>query len=130
MKTSLGKNNLEEYVSLIYAPLEKTDLAVENNSWYSHKALEGHLNHEKKTDLVLIDGPGAWQPENKLSRYTAVPFLINKLADNFAVYLDDTNRKGEQKIISLWKKKYNLDFIRINSKSSVCIKGNKLNTIL
>ncbi len=130
MKSNISKNGLEEYVRLIYAPLEKTNLAVENNSWYSVKALEEKITSAVKIDLALIDGPGAWHPEIKLSRYTAVPFLINKLADNFSVYLDDSNRKGEQKIIKMWKKKYNLDFNRINSKSSVCIKGNKLNTIL
>jgi hypothetical protein len=130
MKDNISKNGLEEYVLLIYAPLEKTNLAVENNSWYSVKALEEHIPSDVKIDLALIDGPGAWRPEIKLSRYTAVPFLINKLADNFSVYLDDANRKGEQKIINFWKKKYNLDFNKINSKSSVCIKGNKLNTIL
>ena len=130
MKSSINKNDLEEYVSFIYAPLEKTKLSVENNSWYSVKVLDEHIPSDVKIDLTLVDGPGAWRSEIKLSRYTAVPFLINKLADNFSVYLDDSNRKGERKIINLWKKKYNLDFNKINSKSSVCIKGNKLNTIL
>ncbi len=130
MKSNISKNSLEEYIKLIYAPLEKTDLALENNSWYSIKVLDEHITSDLKIDLALVDGPSAWRPEIKLSRYTAIPYLINKLADNFSIYLDDSNRKGEQKIISLWKKKYNLNFNKINSKSSVCIKGNKLNTIL
>jgi hypothetical protein len=79
--------------------------------------------------LAIVDGPGAWKPEIRLSRYTALPFLINKLAKNFSIYLDDINRKGEKQVLSLWKKKYTMKFEKINDTSAVFIKGKKLNTI-
>lgn len=129
VKSSLIKNNLEEHVNLIYAPLEKTSLALENNSWYSIKTLSENINNDLKFSLAIVDGPGAWKPEIRLSRYPALPYLINKLAENFSIYLDDINRKGEKKILSLWQKKYSMKFEKINDTTAVFIKGKKLNTI-
>ena len=129
LKSYLMKNNLQEHVNLIYAPLEKTNLALENNSWYSINALSENINKDLKFSLVIVDGPGAWKPEIRLSRYPAVPYLLNFLADNFSIYLDDMNRKGEKKILSLWQKKYSMNFEKINDTTAVYIKGKKLNTI-
>ena len=129
MKSCISKNNLQEQVNLIYAPLEKTNLALENNSWYSIKSLSEKINKDLKFSLAIVDGPGAWKPEIRLSRYPAVPYLINFLADSFSIYLDDINRKGEKKILSLWQKKYSMKFEKINDTTAVFIKGKKLNTI-
>ena len=129
MKSFILKNNLQEHVNLIYAPLEKTNLALENNSWYSVKSLSENINNDLKFSLAIVDGPGAWKPEIRLSRYPAVPYLINFLADNFSIYLDDINRKGEKEILSLWQKKYSMRFEKINDTTAVFIKGKKLNTI-
>jgi len=49
---------------------------------------------------------------------------------NFSIYLDDTNRKGEKEVMSLWDQKYKLRFERINNTAVFCSNGNKLNTIL
>jgi hypothetical protein len=129
MKSFILKNNLQEHVNLIYAPLEKTSLALENNSWYSIKTLSENINNDLKFSLAIVDGPGAWKPEIRLSRYPAFPYLINFLSDNFSIYLDDINRKGEKKILSLWQKRYYMKFEKINNTTAVFIKGNKLNTI-
>jgi hypothetical protein len=123
------ENNLQEHVNLIYAPLEKTNLALENNFWYSIKTLSENINEASKFSLVIVDGPGAWKPEISLSRYPAVPYLLNFLEDNFSIYLDDINRKGEKEILSLWQKKYSMEFEKINDTAVVFIKGKKLNTI-
>ena len=130
MNSFVVTNDLTQHVVLMYAPLEKTELATGNNSWYSTKILDEKINTDLKFNLVIVDGPGAWKPEIQLSRYTAVPYLINKLAENFSIYLDDSNRKGEKKIIDLWQKKYKLKFSQINDTTSVSTKGNNLNTIL
>jgi hypothetical protein len=129
IKSYLTKNNLREHVNLIYAPLEKTNLALENNSWYSINSLSEKLNKDLKINLAMIDGPGAWRPEIRSSRYPAVPYLLNFLDDNFSIYLDDINRKGEKKILNLWQKKYSMKFEKINNTAALYIKGKKLNTI-
>ena len=130
MESYIVKNNLKEHIDLIYAPLEKTSLALKNNSWYSLTALNKKISDNLKFDLAIIDGPGAWKPEIRFSRYTAVPYLINKLTNNFSIYLDDVNRRGEKKIMSLWNKNYKMKFARINNTSAVCIKGSKSNIII
>jgi len=125
----LSRNDLQKNVKIIYAPLESSDLALGDNLWYSMQALNNGISKESKFSLAFIDGPAAWKPKIRLSRYTAVPYLINFLAEEFSIYLDDTNRKGEKEVLSLWHQKYNLKFEQINDTSAVCIKGNKLNTI-
>ena len=125
----LSRNDLQKNVKIIYAPLESSDLALGDNLWYSMQALNNGISKESKFSLAIIDGPAAWKPKIRLSRYPAIPYLINFLAEEYSIYLDDTNRKGEKEVFSLWHQKYNLKFEQINDTSSVCIKGNKLNTI-
>ena len=125
----LSRNDLQKNVKIIYAPLESSDLALEDNLWYSMQALNNGISKESKFSLAIIDGPAAWKPKIRLSRYPAIPYLINFLAEEYSIYLDDTNRKGEKEVFSLWHQKYNLKFEQINDTSAVCIKGNKLNTI-
>jgi len=125
----LSRNDLQKDVKIIYAPLENNDLVLEDNLWYSMQALNNGISKESKISLAIIDGPAAWKPKIRLSRYPAIPYLINFLAEEYSIYLDDTNRKGEKEVFSLWHQKYNLKFEQINDTSAVCIKGNKLNTI-
>lgn len=129
MNSFLTRNNLKKYVNMIYAPLKENSLALENNLWYSEQVLNENISSDFKFDLAIIDGPAAWKPKIRLSRYPAVPYLINFLSEKFSIYLDDINRRGEKKIISIWDQKYKLKFDRINNTSAVCINGNKLNTI-
>jgi hypothetical protein len=125
----LKQNGLESFVNIIYAPLEKNNLALENNLWYSMEVINKVLSNESKFSLVIIDGPGAWQPKLRLSRYPAVPFLINSFAEEFSIFLDDTNRKGEKEIMDLWHQKFDIKFEQINQTSSMCVRGKKLNII-
>ncbi len=129
IKSFLLRNDLQNYVKIIYAPLQKNSLALDNNMWYSDQVLKENINSDIKFNLAIIDGPEAWKPKIRFSRYPAVPYLINILSDEFSIYLDDANRRGEKKIMNLWNNKYNLKFERINDTSAVCIKGKKFNTI-
>jgi hypothetical protein len=130
IKSFLMKNDLGQNVKLIYAPLAKSDLALENNLWYSVQVLNENISSDFKFSLAIIDGPAAWKPEIRLSRYPAVPYLINFLSGEFSLYLDDVNRKGEKEIISLWDEKYKIKPEQVNTTSAVFTKGNKLNIIL
>jgi hypothetical protein len=125
----LSRNDLHKNVKIIYAPLEKNNLALENNLWYSIGAINKVLSNESKFSLVIIDGPGAWQTKLRLSRYPAVPFLLNSLAEEFSIFLDDTNRKGEKEIMDLWHQKFDITFEQVNQTSAMCVRGKKLNTI-
>ncbi|NWG29105.1 MAG: hypothetical protein HXY48_11305 [Ignavibacteriaceae bacterium] len=129
MKSYLSTYGLEKFVNLVYAPLEKTNLSPENIPWYSIKSLNEQLSRESRFSLVIVDGPGAWKPETEFSRYPALPYLANSLEDSFSIYLDDTDRKGEKRVLSLWQKELGTKFEKINDTASVFVKGQKLNTI-
>ena len=129
IKSFLSRNVLQKYVNIIHAPLKKNSLALKNNFWYSDQVLQRNISSDSKFDLVIIDGPAAWKQKIRLSRYPAVPYLINILSEEYSIYLDDINRKGEKKIMSLWSHKHKIKFELINDTSAVCIKGNKLNTM-
>jgi len=107
---SLLKNeDLNDSVKVIYAPLTDCHLAIDNNKWYDMEALTKQTEN-KKFDLVIIDGPPAWEAINVKARYPALPFMTNKLAPLFSIYLDDVNRLGEQSILNLWEQKYSYKF--------------------
>ena len=129
LKSFLTRNDLQKYVNIIFAPLKKNSLALENNLWYSDEVLQNNISSDFKFSLAIIDGPAAWKPKIRLSRYPAVPYLVNILSEESSIYLDDTNRKGEKEIMSLWNIKYKIKFEPINDTSAVSIKGKKLNTI-
>ena len=129
LKSFLTRNDLQKYVNIIFAPLKKNSLALENNLWYSDEVLQNNISSDFKFSLAIIDGPAAWKPKIRLSRYPAVPYLVNILSEESSIYLDDTNRKGEKEIMSLWNIKYKIKFEPINDTSAVSINGKKLNTI-
>lgn len=92
-------NGLENYITFIYAPLESVQIDLKNYLWYNLPNME-----DKHFDLLIIDGP----PEVKgtLSRYPALPQLIEHANKNAVVLADDANRPDMQKTLELWKQKF------------------------
>lgn len=101
---------LEDYVKIIYAPLDvvKDEILFKDQKvWYDFKILENELIEIKEFDLVLVDGPfGGSTP---YARYSTIPFLELKLANNYSIFLDDINRIHEMEIVAEWKNKLNCD---------------------
>lgn len=106
--TRITKNNvlnhsLQNVVQVIYAPLKNITIYDKTWLWYDLGFL---TSLEQPIDLLIIDGPpGDLQ---KLSRYPALPLLIDSLSDNALVLLDDSNREDEQEIVKLWKQNFSL----------------------
>lgn len=99
-KKLIKNHGLEEYSTLMYAPLKKVTIDGKSFKWYDTTSLE----LESAIDMLIIDGPiGSLQ---KLSRYPALPKFYEKLAENGVVLLDDGNRQGEKEIVNLWVAKY------------------------
>lgn len=102
IKTDLKKHNLEGIVTFIYAPL--TEIAQEfslpeQKLWYDTKPIDQTLKNQK-IDLVIVDGP--YGKSTPFARYSAVPFIKSKLADQYAVFLDDFRRPDERVILESW----------------------------
>lgn len=110
VQKGLEREGLTDRVTLIHAPLKPTDLALENIPWYDTKAIAQQLSQEQKIDLLLVDGPPAYQENIQYSRYPAVPYFLPSLSNDCTIVIDDINRHGEQEIVKRWEKLLNLDF--------------------
>ncbi len=100
LQSSLDSEGTGGNVNLIRADLESsTSLDSQQCKWYSKSFLEKVL--PKDIDLVIVDGPPF--STGQYSRYCAVPFLKNRLLNDYSIFLDDVFRKGENDILSAWK---------------------------
>lgn len=105
----LQNESIGDEVEIICAPLKESDLAVDGNLWYDVNAVNEQTAY-KKFDMVIIDGPPAWQKGHEKARYPALPYIFNKLDGKFCIYLDDADRSGENTTLQLWQKKYGMEF--------------------
>jgi hypothetical protein len=103
LKEILLKMNLEKFVEIVLSPITNVNDSIsreEQRTWYDSKVLKESLKDILAFDLVIVDGPiGTTTP---YARYSAIPFLKEKLSDEFSVFLDDTNRADEIEIINDW----------------------------
>ena len=83
------------------APLEPHPLARDDLRWYAQRALRAL---PRRIDLLLVDGPPAFEPEVELSRYPALPALAERLVPDATVVLDDIDRPGELRILEAWER--------------------------
>ncbi|WP_111307927.1 class I SAM-dependent methyltransferase [Confluentibacter sediminis] len=105
----LSNENLDGVVSVLHCPLEECKLALDNNLWYSTEILDS-VTESKTFDMIIVDGPPAWIQSKGRSRYPAFPYMIDKLDENYSIYLDDAMREGEQSIIKLWEEEFLIKF--------------------
>lgn len=105
----LRNEGINEAADILYAPLAETALARDGNLWYDVNILDDRTDGSQ-FDLVIVDGPTAWQTGRELARYPALPYIFGKLSRSFCVYLDDINRPGESSIIQLWQNECKIQF--------------------
>jgi predicted O-methyltransferase YrrM len=105
----LEKEGLTSYVELIHAPLTHRDWKGRSLLWYDELTLRERLRSFTPVDMVLIDGPAAYNQHYGLNRYFAMPFLKDRLAENHCIFLDDANRDGEKQVLDYWKNEYGME---------------------
>lgn len=108
MRNLIALEKLDEIVRIVHAPLISDQRTLPTNQWYDTAIVERELNDV--FDMVIIDGPPAWETQKMEARYQALPFVFPKLAEKSIVYLDDANREGEQRIINRWEKEFSIKF--------------------
>jgi 16S rRNA G966 N2-methylase RsmD len=95
---------LSQFVKCIYVPITNVSDEIslpEQKLWYDTNFLEKEMDNMNNIDLVIVDGPfGGTTP---YARYSAIPFLKNKLNHTFTIFLDDSSRIDESKILNVWK---------------------------
>jgi len=97
-------------IEFIHAPIKETTQFVSTLSpffnWYDTNILENKIGNEE-FDLIIIDGPkGTLCP---FSRFPAIPFLVNHLANSYSLFLDDIDRMHENTILKEWSTILNQD---------------------
>lgn len=98
-RDALDRYGLGQQTTVIHAPLLATPLGDRTFQWYDTKGL-----HNKSIDMLVIDGPpGFIQPH---SRYPAMPRLMDRMAPDCRIYLDDAAREDERELVARWLEEY------------------------
>lgn len=112
-RQELIKQGLQEWATVIDAPLQDYLFAEQTYRWYM-------LNSDiksKKIDMLIIDGPPTHL--NHCARYPVGPLLLPLLNKNAVVFLDDADRSDEQEIIKNWL----AEFPGLHAEKHICEKG-------
>lgn len=94
-RQQLSKQGLDDWATVIDAPLVETDTDIGTQPWYEISKLE-----PTSIDMLVIDGP----PEfiAPLARYPAGPVLFQRLSEKGWVFLDDADRPAEKSCVERW----------------------------
>jgi predicted O-methyltransferase YrrM len=106
VQSNLAAAGLTEIAQIAIAPLEPHPLARDGLQ-YAQRALR---SLPPSIDLLLVDGPPAFEPEIELSRYPALPALAGRLAPDATVVLDDIDRRRELQTLEAWERDHGFHF--------------------
>ena len=87
----LQLEHLDQIARVVHAPLEG------DPPWYRLDEMPDEI------DLLIVDGPPAFESGHGAARAPALARLDDKLVHDAAVILDDIERPGEQQIIATWE---------------------------
>jgi predicted O-methyltransferase YrrM len=103
VREHLAAAGLAETAEVVLAPLEPGA----GLPWYAAEALRWVPD---RIEVLLVDGPPAFDPGMGLSRYPALPVLEPRLAEDAVVFLDDLDRPGEQEVLAAWTRECGFRF--------------------
>lgn len=99
-REALARHGLGDWASVIDAPLTPHELNGCRWMWYDETRLPPGLRPE----VLVVDGPVV--TEGTMTRYPAGPVHFPALADGATVFLDDSNRTDEKKILERWRAEF------------------------
>jgi predicted O-methyltransferase YrrM len=117
----LELHGVEDFATVVHAPLREIDMRGERWLWYD----TSRLPLEEQIDLVVIDGPpGTIGP---MARYPALPLLFEHLEHGATIIVDDANRPDEQRVVERWRQEYReritCDFVALDKGAYVIHKS-------
>ena len=96
----LGLSSNAAIVTAPVAPVKLPIALTGQTKWYDSEALDKAFENISGIDLVIVDGPtGA---TSKYARYSAIPYLKEKLSPDFVIFADDTQRPDEKDMVTEW----------------------------
>ena len=100
---------------VVRAPLGFHPRADGQVGWYDGAALAAGLDAafgSALIDLLVVDGPPAFEAGMGTARVPALPVLWDRLAPGATVVLDDIERPGEQEVLRRWEREFDVVFTR------------------
>jgi Methyltransferase domain len=94
VEEQLRREDLGEIARVHYAPLGGEP------PWYD---LHAGDRLPDKVDLLIVDGPPAFDPRHGNRRAPALSWFKDRLVDGATVILDDIDREGEREVLSGWE---------------------------
>jgi hypothetical protein len=112
LERQLAEEGLGDLVTVVRAPLTGASSPWDDDAvWYDRDLLAAAFAGTS-VDLLIVDGPPAWQAGKGHARYPAAGFFAPVLAADYAIILDDINRGGEQDIMDAWERELSITFER------------------
>lgn len=99
-RTAVDRHRLTAVVDSRLAPLEPLEHHGKAFNWYATESFKDLSD----IDMLVIDGPPA--STGPQARYPALPRVLEHLAPNVTVILDDAHREDEAKIVASWLTDY------------------------
>lgn len=99
----LAQEGLESVARVTLAPLEPHPLAWGGLPWYAQGPLAAALEGAP-VELLLVDGPPAFDEARAHARYPALSAVAPFLAPDAVVVLDDVVRDGEAAVLERWER--------------------------
>ena len=100
---------------VVRAPLGFHPRADQDVGWYDESALTAALDAAfgaDRIDLLVVDGPPAFEGGMGTARAPALPVLWDRLSPGSTVVLDDIERPGEQEVLRRWEEELSVVFTR------------------
>jgi predicted O-methyltransferase YrrM len=108
----LERDEVADRAAVHLAPLERNPVSPDGSDWYAQGAVEEAVSALGEIDLLLVDGPPAFEREDTLARYPALPSFAEALTEDCTVVLDDIERKGERRVVERWEDESSFEFQR------------------
>ncbi len=108
MQDHLQREHLDQIARVVHAPLQGEP------PWYRPDEVPDEI------DLLIVDGPPAFEPGHGAARGPALVRLDDTLVHDATVILDDIDRPGEQQIIVTWETSTDWRF-QLNLRAAVAI---------
>lgn len=102
----LRREGLNDVASVTLAPLRPHPESWDGTGWYDETLLAGGA-----VDVLVVDGPPAWQPGFAHARYPALGALAPRLTPGAAIVVDDVERAGEQDLLARWTHEHGVAFL-------------------
>ena len=129
VRNLLEQNGLAGVAQVIDAPLASCQQALAGLQWHDAEVVTEALA-AVSIDMIVVDGPKAFEAGKALARYPALPMLQDRLAPRCAVVLDDAGRAGEQEVLARWQALpgFDLDVEIAHSGLALCRRGGHFHT--